>query len=166
MSTTTEKTQHLEKIAELVKNTRIAMLTTLNPNGHFHSRPMATMDVEFDGTVWFFTAKSSPKVQEIEADSRVNVAYSNPEKQNYVSLAGRAELVLDRALNEKYWNPAFEAWFKDGLDDPELSLLKIEIESAEYWDSPSSVVAHVSGFVKNKLLGQTPDVGDHAKIEL
>jgi len=163
-----EKTQseQVAKITSLVKDTRIAMLTSITSEGHFHSRPMATMDVEFDGDVWFFTQKSAPKIAEIQANPEVNVSYSSPEKQNYVSLAGTAALVIDRALNEKYWNPAFVAWFPEGLDDPELALIKVEVASAEYWDAPSSVVAHVAGFIKAKLSGQPADVGDHGTVNL
>lgn len=159
------RTEAIEKIAELIKDCRIAMLTTVTPEGWLHARPMATMDVEFDGDLWFFTAKSSPKVQEIEADSRVNVAYSNPGEQDYVSVAGNAKLVIDRALNEKYWNPMFEAWFPEGLDDPELALLHVEADSAEYWDSPSSTIAHLRGLIRTKLGGDI-EAGENEKVSL
>jgi general stress protein 26 len=159
-------TEQVEKIASLVKDTNIAMLTSITSEGHFHSRPMATMDIEFDGDIWFFTQKSSPKVSEIETNPQVNVSYSNPEKQNYVSLAGEASLVIDHELNKKYWNPIFKAWFPEGLNDPELALIKVEVASAEYWDSPSSVVAHVAGFIKSKLGGEDTDIGEHGTINL
>ncbi len=167
MPETKTREEAIAKIAEMVKNARIAMLTTIDENGELHSRPMATMDVEFDGDLWFFTGKSSPKVHDIESKPAVNIAYSDPEHQNYVSLAGRAELVIDRALFEKYWSKAFEAWFPKGLDDPEVALLKINVESAQYWDAPSSMVSHVAGFIQSKLTGQggTP-LGDFGKVDL
>lgn len=167
MSETTTREEAVAKIAAMIKGARITMLTTVTEDGALHSRPMATMDVEFDGDLWFFTGKSSPKVHDIENKPAVNVALSDPEKQNYVSLAGHAELVIDRALFEKYWTKAFEAWFPEGLDDPELALLKINVESAQYWDSPSSVVAHVAGFIQSKLTGEsgTP-LGDFGKVDL
>ena len=167
MSETKTREEAITKIAAMTKDTRIAMLTTTDESGDLHSRPMAMMDIEFDGDLWFFTGKSSPKVHDIENKPRVNVAFSDPEKQNYVSLAGTAELVIDRALFEKYWTKAFEAWFPEGLDDPELALLKINVESAQYWDSPSSVVPHVAGFIQSKLTGQsgTP-LGDFGKADL
>lgn len=154
------------KIAKMIKGTRIAMLTSITDEGHLHARPMAVQDVEFDGDLWFFTGKSSPKVHQIEEQPRVNVAFSDPAHQNYVSLSGRASLVIDKAKNHELWNPSLEAWFPDGVDDPELSLLKIHVDGAEYWDAPSSTVAHVAGFIKSKLSGQPADVGDHAKVEL
>ena len=166
MSQQPTHSEAIEKINELIKGKQIAMLTSVSDEGHFHARPMAVLDVDFDGDVWFFTKKDSPKVEQIQSEPRVNVAYSDPSNQDYVSLAGNARLVVDQALNEKYWKPQFEAWFPDGVDDPELSLLKIEVEGAEYWDSPSSTIAHVTGFIKTKLSGEQQHVGDHAKVEI
>ncbi|PQV63164.1 General stress protein 26 [Abditibacterium utsteinense] len=156
----------VQKISKMIKKSRIVMLTTFTEEGHLHARPMAMQDIEFDGDLWFFTGKSSPKVHQIEDQPRVNVAFSDPEHQNYVSLSGRASLVIDAQKNKQFWTPAFEAWFPEGLDDPELALLKIHVDGAEYWDAPSSTVAHVVGFVQAKLTGKPGDPGDHAKVEL
>ena len=156
----------IKKISELIKGKQIAMLTSVADDGSFHARPMAVLDVNFDGDLWFFTKKDAPKVDQIQDEPRVNVAYSDPSNQDYVSLAGRAKLVMDQALNEKYWKPSFEAWFPNGLDDPQLALLKVEVEGAEYWDSPSSTVAHVKGFIQSKITGEQGPVGDHAKVEI
>ena len=166
MSQQPTHSEAIKKINELIKGKTIAMLTSVSDEGHFHARPMAVLDVDFDGDVWFFTKKDSPKVEQIQRESRVNVAYSDPSNQDYVSLAGTGRLVVDKALNEKYWKPQFEAWFPDGLDDPDLSLLKIEVEGAEYWDSPSSTIAHIKGFIQTKVSGEQQHVGDHAKVEI
>ena len=165
MPETKTRTEAIEKLAKLINGVGIAMLTTITPEGDLHARPMATQEVEFDGTLWFFTGASSPKVEHIEKDSRVNAAFSNPKDQVYVSVAGRASLVRDRAKIEELWNPSLEAWFKEGLDDPDLALLKIDVDGAEYWDAPHSVVAHIAGFVKSKMGGE-PNVGDNQKIDL
>lgn len=166
MAETKTQDEAIGKIASLIKGTRIGMLTNITSSGNLHSRPMAMMDVDFDGDLWFFTGKTSPKVEEIKVDPRVNVAFSEPGSQNYVSLCGKARLVIDPALNEKYWKEEFKAWFPKGLEDPELALLKVEVEGAEYWDAPSSVVAHIAGFVKATLTGQPADPGDHAKVDM
>ncbi len=166
MPETQTRAEAVAKISKMIKGVRIAMFTTIEEEGHLHSRPMALQDVEFDGDIWFFTNKSAPKVHQIEQEPRVNIAFSDPEHQNYVSLSGRASLVLDKAKNHALWNPSLNAWFPGGVDDPDLALLKIHVDGAEYWDSPSTVVAHVAGFVKSKLSGEQADVGDHGKISL
>ena len=166
MPETQTRAEAVEKIGQLIKDVRIAMLTSLTDEGDLHARPMALQDAPFDGTIWFFTGKSSPKVHQIDMEPRVNVAFSDPAHQIYVSLSGIASLVIDQAKNKELWNPSLEAWFPKGLDDPDLALLKVHVDGAEYWDAPSSTVAHVVGFVKSKLTGQQADVGDHAKVEL
>ena len=166
MSQQPTHSEAIKKINELIKGKQIAMLTSVSDEGHFHARPMAVLDVDFDGDLWFFTQKNTSKVEQIQHEARVNVAYSDPSNQDYVSLAGDARLVVDKALNEKYWQPQFEAWFPDGLDDPELALLRIEVQGAEYWDAPSSTIAHIKGFIQTKISGEQQHVGDHAKVEI
>jgi general stress protein 26 len=148
MAQTSDRQESIAKLNELIKDIEVAMLTTYEQDGSLHSRPMATQKIEFDGVLWFFTRASSHKVQEVERDHHVNVAYSAADKQRFVSVSGMARLVKDRQKMEELWNPAYKAWFPDGLDDSDLALLKVTVEHAEYWDSPSSFVAHALGFAK------------------
>lgn len=80
----------LEKIKELTKDVRIAMLTTVADDGSLHARPMATESADFDGTLWFVTRIESGKVEEIRDDSHVLVSYEQPKDGTYLSLQGRA----------------------------------------------------------------------------
>ena len=144
------------------------MFTTVDIDGSLHSRPMATQEVEFDGDLWFFTRKSSGKIHSIFAEQQVNIAYSSPKSSTYVSVSGRAELVEDDKKIHDLWNPLYAAWFPKGLEDPDLILLKIKVESAEYWTSHSSAVVQLFGFAKAALTGQAykGEASDHAKINL
>ena len=123
-------------------------------------------NVEFDGDLWFFTYGDTPKVHEIETRPQVNVSFSSPKDQTYVSLSGRAELVRDKAKVHELWSPSLKAWFPDGEDTPDIALLKINVEKAEFWDSPSSPIAHAIGLAKSLVTGQTGSVGDNRKVEL
>jgi general stress protein 26 len=166
MADNTTHEEKIEKIHDLIKEIDFAMLTTVRPDGSMHSRPMATQKTEFDGVLWFFTSRSSAKVDEIRGDARANVAYANPNDHDYVSLSGRASLVQDRAKMEELWNPEVKAWFPKGLDDPELALLRIDVESAEYWKGPSSTVAYVVELAKGLVTGTRPDGGENEKVEI
>ncbi|MBD0325974.1 MAG: pyridoxamine 5'-phosphate oxidase family protein, partial [Pyrinomonadaceae bacterium] len=135
-------------------------------DGTLRSRPMSTQQVEFDGDLWFFTRASAPKVDEVRRDERVNVSYAKPEDQRYVSISGTAQIVRDRRKIEELWKPELKAWFPKGLEDPDIALLKINVEQAEYWDSPSSTMAHIFGFVKAIATGQTYEPGENEKINL
>lgn len=154
----------VKKVAELIKDIDIAMLTTVEADGTLRSRPMGTQQVEFDGDIWFFTSDETAKVDEIARQNRVNVSYAKPDKQRYVSVSGTAELVNDRAKMEALWSPIYKAYFPKGLDDPSLRLLKIHAEKAEYWES-SGLLPTVIAFVQ-AMAGKEADLGENERLNL
>jgi len=166
MQNDAEQNQNIKKLGELINDIKFAMLTTVEPDGSLRSRPMAAQQVEFDGDLWFFTGASSHKVYDIENNPQVNVAFSEPSDQNYVSMSGRATLVRDRQKAEDLWNVFYRSWFPKGLDDPDLALIKVEVDGVEYWDSPSSAVVHLYGLAKVMLTGTPPSPGDNEKLDL
>jgi general stress protein 26 len=162
-----QNSENIKKLIEMIKDIDFAMLTTVDEDGTLRSRPMSTNgEVESNGDVWFFTYGSSHKVIEINRNHQVNVSYSAPNKQRYVSLSGSAEIVRDRQKLEQLWQPQLKAWFPKELDEPDIALLKMNVQKAEYWDSPSSVVANAISFVKAVTTGEPADVGEHEKISL
>ena len=161
-------TENVQKLAKLIKDVRVAMLTTVEADGCLRSRPMATQESEFDGTLWFFTWVDTAKVHEIDRDHHVNLSYANPSDQVYVSVSGMARLVRDQAKAKELWNPLHKAWFPKGLDDPNLGLLRVDVDKAEYWDSPSSAVVQLIGFTKAIATGKSyaEEGTEHEKITL
>ncbi|MES2766781.1 MAG: pyridoxamine 5'-phosphate oxidase family protein [Bacteroidota bacterium] len=144
----------------------MAMLTTVDKDGSLRSRPMSVQEEKFDGTLWFFTQDNSPKAGEIKREHEVNVSFAKPEDNRYVSVSGKATISHDKEKMKKFWNPAYKAWFPKGLDDPNICLLKINVEKAEYWDSPGSAVIHLIGFVKALATGEEYEPGENEKITL
>jgi len=157
----------LEKLRELVKDIDFCMLTTVDEGGDLHSRPMSSNgDIDADGDIWFFTNASSHKVSEIAKLPKVNVSFADPDNQRYVSVSGTAQLVRDRAKIDELWRPEFKIWFPEGKADPEIALLRISLEKAEYWDSPSSTIGYALSFVSSLVTGKQPDMGENRKVEL
>ncbi|MEP6980499.1 MAG: pyridoxamine 5'-phosphate oxidase family protein [Nakamurella sp.] len=152
------------KVAELAKDIRIAMLTTMDADGHHISRPMAQQEVEFDGDLWFFAQRTSRKVAHIRANPEVGVTLSS--NDTWISIEGAAEIVDDRAKNKELWNAFVGAWFTDGPEDPDVVLIKINAHGAEYWDSPGGRIATVVSFVKAKVTGKPYDGGENEKVDL
>lgn len=161
-----DKQEEVSKLAALIKDVKIAMLTTVDQDGTMHSRPMATQQAEFDGDLWFFTDARSGKVDEVRSEQQVNVSYVNPDDSRYVSVSGLAWTVRDQAKAKELWNPALKAWFPEGLDDPNLALLKVKVEKAEYWDNPSGKMVQAIGFVKALATGEKYEPGGHEKLRL
>lgn len=166
MITSTVPKEPLHKLTELIEDIRIAMLTTAMPDGTLRSRPMVTQQTEVDGNLWFFTQANAAKAEEIQANPHVNVSYAAPQENRYVSVSGRATLVRDRQKMEQLWDQLYQAWFPQGLQDPNLALLQIDIERAEYWDAPTSTMAEIAGFTRVPNTARSSPGGENEKIEL
>ena len=151
---TAQEAAMVAKLGEMIKNIKVAMLTTRKSDGSIHSCPMMTQGKQFDRILWFFTAAHSAKGSEIAEDQEVNLSYADPSGNRYVSVSGRAKLVRDRAKAQELWTPAVKAWFPKGLDDPELALLQISVERAEYWDAPSTSAVTLFQLAKSLLTGR------------
>ncbi|MEU4691147.1 pyridoxamine 5'-phosphate oxidase family protein [Actinoplanes sp. NPDC023714] len=163
----TDEQAQRDKVREIVKEARICMVTTMTEDGRHVSRPMALQDVEFDGDLWFFTYSDSDLVEQIGRHPQVNVAFSDTKQNNWVSIAGAATRVEDRAKAEELWNPALKAWFPDGLETPNLTLVKVTGETAEYWAAAhSSKVITMLGYAKAAVTGKTPDAGENETVRL
>lgn len=154
------------KIGEMIADARISMLTTVDADGTLWSRPMAIQTGDFSGTLHYFTHVDTEKVEHVGRNPNVAVAFSDPKSQNYVTLAGTAAVLNDRAKIAELWSEPMRTWFPEGKDDADLRLLRVDVDRAEYWDSPSSAVVYAYGYVKAALTGKPPNPGDHAKVDL
>ncbi len=155
---------NMQKLADLIGEAAIAMLTTTEPDGSLRSRPLATLQMDTQGKLWFFTGMSSGKVSEIDQHRKVNLSYANLGKQDYVSISGHARLLRDREKMRELWTPWVEPWFPDGVNDPDLGLLEVSIDEAEYWDAPASKTQRLFGLAKALSSGNTSQLGEHAKV--
>jgi general stress protein 26 len=154
----------MQKLADLIAEANIAMLTTAEADGTLRSRPLATLEMDSEGKLWFFTAMSSGKVSEIDQHRKVNLSYVNLDKQDYVSISGHARLFRDPEKMQELWTPWVEPWFPEGLSDPDLGLLEVTVDDAEYWDAPASKTQRLLGLAKALSSGKTDRLGEHAKV--
>ncbi|SER55591.1 pyridoxamine 5'-phosphate oxidase family protein [Salipaludibacillus aurantiacus] len=155
------KQEEMETLRELIKDIDTAMLTTATEDG-LVSRPMKTQEVEFNGDLWFFTKKETDKYEEILHDQDVNVAYAG---DSYVSVRGRAEIVEDVEKKKEFWNKGHEKIMQTSYDDPEVVLIKVNAEAAEYWDS-GNFTKKIAFFYK-RMTGQDSESADiNETIEL
>lgn len=160
--------ESVKKLAELIKYIDVAMLTTNDPDGCLRSRPMATQKTDFDGALWFFTSRDSGKVHSIESDQQVNLSYAAPNDHRYISVTGTATLVDNKVIAKEFWTPVLRAWFPHGLEDPNLTLIKVQVESAEYWDYKSLRMVSLLGFAKSIFAKERPqdDREHHDRLSL
>jgi general stress protein 26 len=157
-----------ELLWKLIKDTRFAMFTTRH-GGHLHSRPMTTQNkaIDEDRSLWFFMSRRSGPVDDIEADPTVNVVYANPSSDSYVSVSGTAVVRDDPARKQQLWNKMTEAWFPNGPDDPDVTLVEVQIIHANYWDVKESKVVQLFEMAKAVVTGEPPKhMGEHGEIRM
>lgn len=160
-----KREESIKKLNDLINNIQTAMLTTVD-GGVLRSRPMATQKAEFEGELYFLTGANTHKDTELKKDDRVNVSYAEPKNNTYVSVSGTAETYHDQAKIDELWNPFYKAWFPDGKEDPNIRVLKVSVEQAEYWDSSASAIVHLVGFLKALATGEQYDGGENEKVNL
>ena len=154
----------LKKVGSLISEIRFAMLTTAAQDGTFDSRPMATQKKEFDGVLWFLTAQDSRKVDEIAEDAHVGLMYADPKNQSYVTIKGRANVSRDKAKIHELWNPMYKAWFPGGEDDPQIRVLRVDVDEAEYWEASDSKIVRSLKYLAAAATKGAVDVGTHGTV--
>jgi len=159
--------QNLEKLVEMLKGVRVCMLITKEKNSeNLSGRPMNISKIDNDGTVWFFTKASSPKTEEIEESKKVSIAIANESSNNYLMIHGLATLVNDKTKMKELWSSILKAWFPLGIDDPDMSLIKVTPKEVNYWDSSSSKMVVLFNILKAIVSGKEYEEGEHGKIIL
>lgn len=155
-----------QRLIELIKNIDFAMLTTVDEDGSLRSRPMSVnSEIDENATLWFFTYGNSHKVLEIKQNSEVNASFSDIKSNKYVSVSGTAQLVRDREKIKQLWQPLMQAWFPQGIDTPDIALIKLSARKAEFWEGPSHGIAQAMELVK-MLTGQPTNIGESHRVQL
>jgi len=154
------------KLYEMIDDIKIAMLTTVEPGGMLHTRPMANQEADDQGDIWFFTEKNGAIASELSANSQVSLGYSNG-SGTYVAVSGTGEMVHDRGKISEKWTEDNKAWFPNGKDDPNLALLRVTPDRGEFWDFNSSTIVSAVAYVRAKIAGEPgDDLGDNRKVQL
>ena len=166
MSDSTHSSQ-VHELKDRIKNIRFAMFTTTDQHGHLVSRPMTNQEMDADGNLWFYTSTQTELWEDIVTRPEVNISFAEPEEHTYVSYSGRAERVVERSKIKAMWNPAVQAWYPHGPDDPHVVLVRVVGRTAEYWDAKAGKIVTLWEMAKAVLTGGTPDEpGEHGKVAL
>ncbi len=159
-------TDEREKVFELIKDIKLTMMVTQDAEGNLFARPMAAQERDENDQLWFFTAADSPKVREIQVNSKVLLSYAESDGSTFVSISGEASIVRDQAKIDELWSDMLKAWFPKGKTDPNICLIEVNPISAEYWDQPSSKFVQAFGYVKARLTGDPEKMGENKTVRL
>lgn len=155
------------KLWGMINKYRFAMLTTQEGSGALRSRPMTTIDHEFDGSLWFFAAYHSAAATALTAHPQVCLSYGDSANADFVCVAGVGSVVTEVAKKKELWNSMVQVWFPEGPESPRTVLIKVVADHAEYWDSTSNKLVQLFGMAKALATGTPPDhLGEHRTVPL
>ncbi|HEV7704705.1 MAG TPA: pyridoxamine 5'-phosphate oxidase family protein [Gemmatimonadaceae bacterium] len=167
MNNNVSPAKKIEELYSLVEGIDIAMLTSRTFDGTLVSRPMATQEKRPRVDFWFVTSTETHKVDELQAQPEVNLAYYNNKSREWVSVSGTARLISDRDLIRTLYKPDWKAWFGDeggdhngGPNDPRLVLIEVEAHEATYLKSNQPRAVQLFKVAKALLTGTPPKIGD------
>lgn len=157
-----------DKLWHLIKDMKFGMFTHRHADGKLHAHPLTTQNRALDenGMLYFFVSRATELGRSVQADGNVGVSYGDPGKDTWVSVSGTARVSEDRALKERLYNPIVKAWFPGGLEDPNLELIEVHIDSAEYWDIHESKMTQLLKMATAAVTGNPPKMGDHQEIKM
>ena len=157
----------IDKLKSLVDDIMVCLFCTdLKTDDGATCRPMTAIKVCDQGNIWFFSEKSSDKNKAIEADKHVQLFFSHPGKSSYLVVNGEAEIILDKAKIEELWSPIAKIWFKEGKNDPNISVIKATPTSAYYWDSNGNQMINFLKMIASVVTGTNLVTGNQGALEV
>ena len=156
----------IKKIKELVADITTCMFCTKVTDFPFKTRPMASLDVDDDGNIWFISNMNSNKNDEIRTDDHVQLIYAKGGNSHFLSIYGEAEVLKDQNKIDELWNGYAKAWFQEGKKDPDISLIKVIPTEAYYWDTVHGKMVSLLKIAASVISGKTMDDGVEGKLTL
>ncbi len=166
---TSVETVDTSKLWDMIKDIKFGMFTARHGNGHLHSRPMTTQNGgdERGAVLWFFMSRKGDPVADISVSPEVNVAYADTGSDSYVSVSGTARVVEDDAKKKALFSTFAKSWFPGGASDPDLALVAVAIDHADYWDVKTNKAVQFFKMAKAAFTGIPPtDMGEHGKVRM
>jgi general stress protein 26 len=159
----TDNSGNVDRVWELMNKIGFAMLVT-SDGDKLRARPMSAYPKRGENAIYILTDARHHKDEEIARDPSVNLSFADAGSQKYVSLTGTAVVDNDRAKIRELFSTPAKAWWSSA-DDPNIRVLKITPEEAEFWDSPGSVISYVK-MATAAVTGTRPDIGDNRKVAM
>ncbi|MBP6225727.1 MAG: pyridoxamine 5'-phosphate oxidase family protein [Rhizobacter sp.] len=162
MKIQSQSSAELIHLAQLIQPMdTVAMLTSHDADGALVSRPMAPLEMDALGALWFFTHRRSAKIEQLKA---LNLCFVDAERGTYVSMSGHGDIVDDREHVKRLWSPLARPWFPHGPDSEELTLLKFTPHSAEYWDAVDTKMVRLLATAVSVVAARPIGLGEHAHL--
>lgn len=150
---------------EIIEKVGVCMLTTCTSQGDFHARPVEARPQRDEGCIYVVTDLRSAKEHEIEREPRLGLTFVDQQTNAYLALTAHATVITDPATIKQYWRTTDSMWWK-GPDDPNVCVLRAELMNGSLWDGPSSKAVQLFEFLKAKITGEKPNLGENRKSDI
>jgi general stress protein 26 len=158
-----DNSSNVERAWELMKKIGFAMLVTRDGD-KLRARPMSAYLQRDENAIYFLTDVRRHKDDEIARNPTINLSFADPSSQKYVSLSGAAVVSNDRAKIKELFSTPAKAWW-DSADDPNIRVLKITPDDAEFWDSPGTIISYAK-MAAAAVSGTRPEIGENRKVSM
>ncbi len=156
----------IKKLQVLSRQVDMCMFCTDLGSSPFQTRPMSTRDVDDEGNIWFFSRESSHKNFEIKQDDEVQLIYAQPDNSHFLSVYGEADIIKSKEKAEELWSAFAKTWFNDGVDDPELTIIRVKPKDVYYWDTKHGRMVSLLKIVAGAVTGKQMDDGIEGKLKV
>lgn len=161
------KQEAIDKMKDLIDDQNICMFCSgIDSFGLLNTRPMSVQKVDDDGTIWFFSNVNSEKNHEVQEDNRVQLIFSDTGKMQFLTLYGRTTEHHDQSKIDELWSPMVKAWFPEGKEDPNLTLLRFEPSDGYYWDTKNGKMVSFLKIAASTITGKGKDDGVEGLLNL
>lgn len=156
----------ITKLKELAEDIGTCMFCTELTQTPFNTRPMALREVDEQGNLWFISAASSHKNMEIKQDDKVQLIFAKTSNYHFLSVFGEASIYKDRAKLDEIWTPIAKAWFEEGKEDPEATVIKVRPLESYYWDTQDGKIMSMVKIVTGAITGKSMDGGVEGNLKV
>lgn len=156
----------IEKLKLLIDHNAICMFATRLDDIPLQTRPMSVAQVDDNGHLWFLSSQTSTKNRDITVDAHVQLFFANVSDQEYLTIYGLANEVIDKQKIKDLWTPIAKAWFTEGVDDPDISAIRVTPLDAFYWDTKSGKMVSMLKILASAVTGKTIEEGVQGKLSI
>lgn len=162
-----EKADGILQLKKMVEEVKFCFfITDLKNKKGTSSTIMTAQQVDDEGNIWFFSGADSDRNKDIKAHKKVQLYFASPEKNAYLAVNATATIVMDKAKIKELWSPLVAVWFKDGMEDQNISLIKATTKKANYWDSDGGKMINFFKMIASAITGKNTIESTQGKIKI
>lgn len=154
----------VKKLQEMAKEVKVCMFCTYDASNRLQTAPMSANKVDDDGNFWFISDKNSKRNEDLAGNTTTDLLFGDPSTESYVSVHGSSEIIFDKETIKNLWNPLVKTWFQGGVDDPNISVIKVIPDEAYYWDTKHGKMVSFLKIMAGAITGKTMDDGVEGKL--